>query len=156
MKTKGEDVAELLDNVELRTERAGPNLLDHGDRQSTNNSSFWGWLCQGNHAASYYTNGELHIISDGRGDNRANRLETDATGLKKGTTNLLTFEARWVSGSARLIAQTFDHSIANSFWITPPPTSARPANATPPPPTSPRRSSTTSATAPPCRKARTR
>ena len=120
VQTKGEDVAELLDNVAARTERAGPNLLDHGDRQSTNNSSFWGWLCQGNHAASYYTNGELHIISDGRGDNRANRVETDATGLKKGTTNLLTFEARWVSGSARLIAQTFDHSIANSFWITPP------------------------------------
>lgn len=120
VQTKGEDVAELLDNVAARTERAGPNLLDHGDRQSTNNSSFWGWLCQGNHAASYYTNGELHLISDGRGDNRANRVETDATGLKKGTTNLLTFEARWVSGSARLIAQTFDHSIANSFWITPP------------------------------------
>src|SRR5439155_9390244 len=83
------------------------------------------------HRASFITNvadrrsptrsTELHLISDGRGDNRPNRAEIDVTGMTKGDQCLLTFNARWISGNPRLIAQTWDHSIAGSFLIDVPP-----------------------------------
>jgi len=93
------------------------NYILNGDKLSDDGLSAKGWLCQGTHWASYTTNGELHLISDGRGDNRANRAEIDVVGMKKGETCELKFKARWISGIPRLIAQTWDHSIANSFLI---------------------------------------
>lgn len=109
-----------LRNIQLLLNGEGTNLLVNADRLSTNGSSAAGWLTQGNHWASYLTNGELHLIADGHGDNRANRAELDCTALERGKRYEVRFEARWLSGNPRLIAQTWDHSLGDSFLITPP------------------------------------
>src|SRR5262249_5888977 len=95
----------------------GTNFIVNGTKLSDDGLSGKGWLCQGTHWASYMTNGELHLVSDGRGDNRPNRAEIDAIGMMKGDRCELKFNARWVYGNPRLIAQTWDHSIAGSFLI---------------------------------------
>lgn len=100
---------------------SGPNLIRNGDQLSDDGASAKGWLCQGTHWASYLTNGQLHLVADGHGDNRPNRAEIDLPGLKKGDLCELRFKARWVSGKPRLIAQTWDHSVAGSFLVEVPP-----------------------------------
>ncbi len=107
----------ILENIVLRKQGTDKNYLLNGTKLSDDGLSAKGWLCQGTHWASFMTNGLLHIISDGRGDNRPNRVEIDATGMNKGETCELKFNARWFSGKPRLIAQTWDHSIAHSFLI---------------------------------------
>ena len=107
----------VLENVELLKQSAGTNLIVNGTRMSTNGYSASGWLCQGTHWASQVTGNQLHIIADGRGDNRANRVEIDVTGMNKGEACELKFNARWVSGTPRVIFSTWDHSIANSFLL---------------------------------------
>lgn len=107
----------LLRNIELRDTRSGTNYLEKSGLQSQNGSSAAGWLIQGNHAESFMEDGVLHLISGGHGDNRANRAEIDIPAITRGSPCELGFEARWVSGSSRLIAQTWDHSIASSFLI---------------------------------------
>ena len=74
--------------------------------------------------ASFVSSGQLHLIADGHGDNRANRAEIDVTGLAANTSVTLSFEARWVHGSPRLIAQTLDHSVGQAFRLEIPETSA--------------------------------
>jgi hypothetical protein len=107
----------VLENVQFIKLSAGTNLLVNGGRISTNGLSASGWLCQGTHALSFMTNGQFHIISTGRGDNRPNRVEIDATGMNTGDLCEIRFDARWVSGNPRLIFSTWDHSVANSFLI---------------------------------------
>jgi hypothetical protein len=107
-----------LRNLTLRQNGTGTNLITNGTTHSTNGSSASGWLMQGTHWASYIdTAGVLHLIADGHGDNRANRAEIDCTGLMAGQTYTLQFEARWVSGKPRLIAQTWDHSIGKALLV---------------------------------------
>jgi hypothetical protein len=107
-------------NIRLLKNGEGANLLANADRMSPNGNGASGWLAQGNHFASYATNGELHLVADGHGDNRPNRAEIDCTALEKGQRYELRFEARWVSGNPRLIAQSWDHSLGDSFLIAPP------------------------------------
>ncbi len=96
----------------------GTNLLPGGGATvSANGTGVSGWLCQGTHAQSYAEDGEFHLVSDGRGDNRPNRAEIDVTGLTQGRTYTLTFEARWISGKNRLIVQTWDHSFGAPLLI---------------------------------------
>lgn len=95
----------------------GTNYLDHPERMSSDGSSAHGWLAQGTHASSYLSNGELHVVSDGRGDNRADRLEIDCVRLRRGERYELRFEARWISGCPRLVAHTWDRSLGSSFLI---------------------------------------
>ncbi len=95
----------------------GTNLLAAAARVSTNGTGTGGWLCQGTHWASYATNGEFHLVADGRGDDRENRVEMDVPGMRANNTYVLKFDARWVSGSPRLIAQTWDHSLGGSFLV---------------------------------------
>ncbi|MHA3775157.1 DUF7453 family protein [Verrucomicrobiota bacterium sgz303538] len=107
-----------LRNIKLSQGAAGANILTNVGVQATNGSSATGWLMQGSHWASFIdTSGVLHLISDGRGDNRANRAEIDATGLTAGQSYTLQFEARWISGKSRLIAQTWDHSLGKAFLL---------------------------------------
>jgi hypothetical protein len=106
-----------LENVVFRKLGTERNFIRNGDKLSDDGLSAKGWLCQGNHAESFLTNGQLHIVSSGRGDNRANRVEIDVTDMRKGDECELKFNARWVSGKPRLIAQTWDHSIAGSFLV---------------------------------------
>ena len=84
---------------------------------STDGRSANGWLAQGTHYASHMENGELHIISDGHGDNRPNRVEIDVTAMQANQTYEVSFDARWVSGASRLIVETWDHSIATSISL---------------------------------------
>ncbi|MBI2926454.1 MAG: lamin tail domain-containing protein [Verrucomicrobia bacterium] len=111
------DAHVALKNISLSKNGTGTNLIVRGTKLSTNSVSASGWLCQGTHWASYIAGDELHLVADGRGDNRANRAEIDATGLERNASYLLSFEARWISGNPRLIAQTWDHSIATSIRL---------------------------------------
>jgi hypothetical protein len=97
--------------------RKGVNYLDHPERMSRDDDSADGWVAQGTHAGSFMTNGELHVVSDGRGDNRADRVEVDCVRVRKGEPYELRFEGRWVSGCPRLIVQTWDRSIGGSFLM---------------------------------------
>ncbi|MBM3875545.1 MAG: hypothetical protein FJ386_02350 [Verrucomicrobia bacterium] len=108
----------VVQNVQLLKNGQPPNVLTNANRFSTNGSSATGWLWQGNHWASFMTNnGQLHIISEGRGDNRVNRVEIDAPGLTKGEPYEIRFEAKWVAGRPHLIAHTWDWSVAKNFLI---------------------------------------
>jgi len=107
----------VLRNIQLRQKGTGPNLILNGNRMSTTGSSANGWLAQGTHYASFMEGPDLHLIADGHGDNRANRVEIDATGLQPNQTYEVSFEARWVWGASRLIVQTWDHSIATSVSL---------------------------------------
>ncbi|NBV23627.1 MAG: lamin tail domain-containing protein [Proteobacteria bacterium] len=98
-----------LRNIQVLKNGEGTNLLVNSTVRATNGSSASGWVAQGNHWASYVTNSELHLIADGHGDNRPNRAELDCPALTKGQRYEVRFEARWVSGTPRLIAQTWDH-----------------------------------------------
>ena len=110
-----------LRNFTMKQNGTGPNILTNTTLHSTNGSSASGWLCQGTHWSSFVDGpGELHLIADGHGDNRANRAEIDATGLTQSLNYTLQFEARWISGRPRLIAQTWDHSIGGSFLLSVP------------------------------------
>jgi len=107
----------ILRNISLRRDGTGPNLIVNGTVQSTTGSGATGWLRQGTHAASFFRNGELHLIADGHGDNRANRAEIDITNIVANTSVTLSFEARWVHGTPRLIAETWDHSVGAAFRL---------------------------------------
>jgi len=107
----------VLKNIQVRQNRTGPNLILSGNAMSTDGRSANGWLAQGTHYASYLAGGELHLVSDGHGDNRPNRVEIDVTAMQANQTYEISFDARWVSGASRLIAQTWDHSIATSISL---------------------------------------
>ncbi len=107
----------IVRNVTLKANGNGANIITNGTVHATDGSSATGWLMQGTHWASYIDNGDIHLIADGHGDNRPNRAEIDATALVQGTNYTLQFEARWVSGKPRLIAQTWDHSIGKPFLL---------------------------------------
>ena len=108
---------------------SGTNYILNGTKLSDDGLSSKGWLCQGTHSESFVTNGELHLLAAGHGDNRPNRAEIDVIGMKKGETCQLKFKARWVSGKPRMIAQTWDHSIAGSFLVEVPPNLGTPGAA---------------------------
>ncbi len=108
----------MLRNIALRRNRDGANLITNRDVMSTNNRSATGWLAQGTHWQTHMDGeGNLNIISTGRGDNRPNRVEIDVIDIRRNDDCEIQFQARWVSGSPRLIFSTWDHSIANSFLI---------------------------------------
>ena len=108
----------VLRNLELRRVDSDKNLI--GDLVEQSQDAFGDdarWLIQGNHADSFVEGGRLHLIAHGHGDNRANRAEIDVPSLRDGLEYVLSFEARWVSGSPRLIAHTWDNSFYHSFRI---------------------------------------
>jgi hypothetical protein len=108
----------MLRDIQLIRLRDGTDILNNADRMSGNNRSATGWLAQGNHwQTDMDDEGVMHLISDGRGDNRPNRTEIDATSMNRREDYEIRFSARWVSGSPRLIFSTWDHSIANNFLI---------------------------------------
>lgn len=108
----------MLRDIQLIRLRDGTDILNNADQMSGNNRSADGWLAQGNHwQTDVDEDGVLHLISDGRGDNRPNRAEIDATSMNRREDYEIRFSARWVSGSPRLIFSTWDHSIANHFLI---------------------------------------
>ena len=95
----------------------GINFLDHPERLANGPSSADGWLAQGTHGSTFMTNGELHIIADGRGDNKADRVAIGCARIQRGERYELRFEGRWLAGCPRLIALTWDHSFGGSFLL---------------------------------------
>jgi hypothetical protein len=116
----------ILRNIQVRLNGTGPNLIVNGDKISTDGKSASGWLAQGSHYATYMDGTDLHLISDGHGDNRANRVEIDCTAMQQGKKYEVSFDAKWVSGDSRLIVDTFDHSIATSISLPVPATLGTP------------------------------
>ncbi len=106
-----------LRNIRLWNTKSGEDYLSPGARESHDGTGAIGWLIQGNHSASYWDGDVLHLISEGHGDNRANRIEIDIPEIQPGAECELRFEARWISGSPRLIAQTWDHSFSFSMRL---------------------------------------
>lgn len=109
----------VLEHVELLV--GGTNCLAPATNIATNGAAADGWLAQGTHAGSFLSNGQLHLVADGRGDGRVNHVELDAPGLRPGVTCELRFNARWISGSPRLIAETWDRSVSHSVLLDVPP-----------------------------------
>ena len=107
----------IIENVQVRRNGTGTNFVTNGTVHATNGSSATGWLCQGTHWASFVKNGQLHLISDGRGDQKANRAEIDITGIADNDQLTIEFDARWVHGRPRLIVQTWDRSVGKPFLI---------------------------------------
>lgn len=100
----------------------GPNLLLDGyfEADNTTGNALWPgedsnqfWLFEGNHVRSGKTtqealngNGSLKIVATGRGDNKANKIETTnsgLTGLKARTDYHVSFTAKWIVGSPSLL-----------------------------------------------------
>lgn len=106
-----------LRNITLRENGTGGNQLQNVTRESSNGNSETGWLCQGNHWASFVQSGILNLICDGHGDNKANRAEIDCTGIQSGRNYQIRFDARWVYGKPRLIAQTWDHTVGTTVEV---------------------------------------
>lgn len=130
----------ILDNIQLIRVSTGQNVLVNADRLSPNNRSADGWLAQGTHWQSYLDGSQLHLISTGRGDNRANRIEIDVPDLTSGQQYEIRFRGRWVEGNPRVVFSTWDHSVATSFLLEVParlgtPGSANSARRSSPPPT---------------------
>ena len=107
----------ILSDVELRKDGTGPNVLTNANKSSMTGKSDTGWLWQGNHWASKLDGNLLHIISEGHGDNRVNRVEIDTPMLTKSNAYELKFTARWVHGSHLLVAHTWDWSVAKVFQL---------------------------------------
>lgn len=107
----------VLKNIQMRLNSMGANLISNGDKMSTDGRSANGWLAQGSHYATHFENGELHVIADGHGDNRPNRIEIDVTRMQVNQKYEVSFDARWVSGASRLIMETWDHSIGTSISL---------------------------------------
>ncbi len=107
----------VLRNIQFKEEGQTENLLSNPERLSIEGDSSTGWLIQGNHGDSFVENERLHLIAHGHGDNRANRAEIDITKLERGKNYELEFEARWVHGSPRLIARTWENSLSESILL---------------------------------------
>ena len=109
----------ILKDIEVTTARdSAKNVLNNSTKMSTSSSSSSGWLAQGTHWATYMDEKGLHLISDGHGDNRPNRMEIDMTSsIRRNDDATIRFKAKWVRGNPRLIAWTWDKSLAGSFMI---------------------------------------
>lgn len=98
----------VMRNLVLRPTAGGSNVLVNGEVTTLLNENVAGWQSRGTHWASYHDAEGVHLVADGHGDNKANHMRKDAAALVANTDYTLTFEARWVWGKPRLIAQTWD------------------------------------------------
>lgn len=100
----------VLKNIVLRPTAGGSNVLVNGEVTTLANENITGWQSRGSHAPTFHNAEGVHLVADGGGDNKCNHMEKNATGLVNNGQYTLTFDARWIHGSARLVAQTFDLS----------------------------------------------
>jgi hypothetical protein len=99
----------LIDDISLVPSTGGASLISNGNF----NSSTAPWRIEGTHIRSGRTTdpsellngaGTLKLICwNGSGDYKVNRIETDTAAQTAGTTYNVSFKARWVVGSPRVI-----------------------------------------------------
>lgn len=112
------DAHVILENIEVKLNNEGANLLRNPDVMSPGESSALGWVTQGTHWASFMDGGKLNLIADGHGDSKSNRGEVDfLTAPIVGQSYTLTFDGRWVHGKSRVIFQTLDRGFGSSFLL---------------------------------------
>ena len=98
----------ILRNLVLRPTAGSGNLFVNGAVTTLNNNNLDGWQSRGTHWGGYHDAEGVHLVAYGSGDAKLNHMEKDAAGMLANTDYTMTFEARWVSGNPRLIAQTWD------------------------------------------------
>lgn len=100
-----------LRNLSLKRNGTGASILPgNGEVVVTDGDGATGWLCQGTHHASHMNRTVFHLVSDGHGDVKANRCETDIIAIEQNDMLTFDFEARWISGKPTLIVATWDRS----------------------------------------------
>ena len=100
-----------LRNLSLSRNSMGGSILPgDGEIVVTDGDGATGWLCQGTHHGSHMNGSVFHLVSDGHGDIKANRCETDIVAIKKDDALSFDFEARWISGKPTLVVATWDRS----------------------------------------------
>lgn len=107
----------VLRNLVLRPTAGGGNLFINGNVTTLDNNNTSGWQSRGTHWGGYHNAEGVHLVADGSGDGKANHLEKDAAGMAANTDYTMTFDARWVSGMPRLIAQTWDMSWGGTVLV---------------------------------------
>ncbi len=84
---------------------------------SAANSGIDAWRVTGTHWATYGDAEGLHIVADGAGDMKGNAIEKDVPFTLTASTYGITFEARWVSGSSRLVMNSWDRTWGRTFAV---------------------------------------
>src|SRR4029453_19204316 len=96
----------VLKNLVLRPTSGSGNLFVNGAVTTLNNENISGWQSRGTHALPFHDAEGVHLVTDGGGDNKCNHMEKDSAGMAASTQYTMTFDARWVYGSPRLVAQS--------------------------------------------------
>ncbi len=113
----------IIRNAVLRPTSGSGNLFNANAGVTTLlNDNVSGWQARGTHWASFHDAEGVHLVADGHGDNKCNHIEKDASvasgaGMVAGTAYTLTFEARWVSGKPRVVAQSWDMSWGGTVQV---------------------------------------
>ena len=106
----------------VRENGAGPNFVTNGTTHATNGSSASGWLCQGTHWSSFVQSGQLHLICDGHGDQKANRAEIDITSISDNDQITINYAGDWIDNKladrvAELVAAGAALNLAGWSWM---------------------------------------
>ncbi len=107
----------IIRNAQLRPTAGGADLFVNAGVTTLNPNNADGWRARGTHWATYHDAEGVHILADGGGDNKMNHVEKDATGMVVNTDYTLTFEARWVYGKQRVVAQSWDMSWGGTVLV---------------------------------------
>ncbi|HET6408534.1 MAG TPA: lamin tail domain-containing protein, partial [Chthoniobacteraceae bacterium] len=100
----------VMKNFVLKQTNGSGNLLVNGEVTTLTNGNVVGWQSRGTHGQTFHDGEGVHLVADGGGDNKCNHMEKDAAGMTLGVPYTLTFDARWVYGSPRLVVQSWDLS----------------------------------------------
>ena len=107
----------VLRNLVLRPTTGSGNLFVNGTVTTLNDNNLDGWQSRGTHWGGYHDAEGVHLVADGSGDGKVNHMEKDAAGMTANTDYTMTFDARWVSGMPRLIAQSWDMSWGGTVLV---------------------------------------
>ena len=107
----------IIRNAVFRPTGGTGNLFVNAGVTTLNNNNVDGWQTRGTHAGSFHDAEGVHIVTDGGGDNKCNHAEKNATGMSGNVAYTLTFEARWVYGRPRLVAQSWDMSWGGTVLV---------------------------------------
>lgn len=97
----------VMKNFVIRPTSGSGNQFTNAEVTTLNNENNTGWQSRGTHAQTFHDSEGVHLVADGGGDNKCNHMEK-AAALSPNVPYTMTFDARWVSGSPRLVVQSWD------------------------------------------------